>query len=98
MPIAGLPDPLTCSTPEDEEVNNDAVQLVTISLFNGLCRLTAALAENGLLTDDQVLGMHDAMTTPLDDPDLRDDDFIVGARETMEGVLSRALVATREDG
>ena len=82
----------------DEEVSNDAVQLVTISLFNGLCRLTGALAENGLLTDDQVLGMHDAMTTPLDDPDFRDDDFITFSRDTLEKVLSRALVDTREDG
>ncbi|MCL6684097.1 hypothetical protein [Sphingomonas alba] len=82
----------------DDEVSNDAVQLIMVSLFNGLCRLTAALAENGLLTDDQVLGLHDAMTTPLDDPDLRDDDLISFTRSTLEKVLARALVDTREEG
>lgn len=80
----------------DEEVSNDAVQLVTVSLFNGLCRLTTALAENGLLSDEQVLGMHDAMTYPLDDPDFRDDHFITFSRITLEKVLSRALRNTRD--
>lgn len=80
----------------DEEVDNDAIQLITVSLFNGLCRLTSALAKNGLLLDGQVLGLHDAMTTPLDDPDLRDDDFVVLARQTLEDVLSQALRDTRE--
>lgn len=75
----------------DDEVSNDAIQLITVSLFNGLCRLTSALAENGMLTDDQILGMHDAMTTPLDDPDLRDDDFITFARQALEKLLAQAL-------
>ena len=82
----------------DDEVSNDAMQLITICLFNGLCRLTSALAENGLLTDDQVLGMHDAMTTPLDDPDYCDEDFVASTRDFLEKVLSRALVDAREDG
>lgn len=92
---AKIPVPLSTGLPDDE-VSNDAVQLITVSLFNGLCRLTSALAENGMLTDDQVIGMHDAMTTPLDDPDLRDDYFITFARQTLEHVLSRALRDTRE--
>lgn len=92
---AKIPISLSTNLPDDE-VSNDAVQLITVSLFNGLCRLTSALAENGMLTDDQVLDMHDAMTTPLDDPDLRDDDFITFARQTVERVLSRALRDTRE--
>ena len=86
--------PLSIELPDDE-VSNDAVQLITVSLFNGLCRLTSALAENGMLSDDQVLGMNDAMTTPLDDPDLRDDDFITFARHNLEGVLAQALRDTR---
>jgi hypothetical protein len=49
-------------------------------MFNGLCRLTSALAENDVLADDQILEMHDAMTTPLDDPDHSDDHFITFAR------------------
>lgn len=89
--------PISLSTDlADAEVSNDAIQLITVSLFNGLCRLTSALAENGLLTDDQVLGMHDAMTTPLDDPDLRDDDFITFARQTLEKVLAQALLDARD--
>lgn len=88
------PAPLSTHLAE-EEVSNDAVQLIMVSMFNGLCRLTSALAENGMLTDDQVLKMHDAMTTPLDDPDFRDDDFITFARQTLENVLSRALRDTR---
>ena len=86
--------PLSIELPDDE-VSNDAVQLITVSLFNGLCRLTSALAENGMLSDDQVLGMNDAMTTPLDDLDLRDDDFITFARHNLEGVLAQALRDTR---
>ena len=79
----------------DDEVSNDAIQLITVSLFNGLCRLTSALAENGLLSDDQLLGLHDAMTTPLDDPDHRDDDFIAFTRQTLEDVLAQALLDLR---
>lgn len=91
---AKIPVPLPTDLPDDE-VSNDAVQLITVSLVNGLCRLTSALAENGLLSDDQVLDMHDAMTTPLDDPDLRDDDFITFARRTLENVLAQAPRDTR---
>lgn len=72
----------------DDEVSNDAIQLVTVSVFNGLCRTISALAANGLFTAEQLDGIHDAMTTPLDDPDLRDDDFITFARETVEKALA----------
>lgn len=80
----------------DEQVDQDTIELVTISTFNGLCRTITALAENGLLTAEQLAGIHDAMTTPLDDPDLRDDDFITFTRETIETVLAAALRDARE--
>src|SRR5438067_2253510 len=57
----------------DEEVAPDAMQLVQIATFNGLCRVIAALAENGMITSGQIENIHDCMTTPLDDEDWRDD-------------------------
>jgi len=79
-----------------EEVENDAMQLFTIAIFNGLCRVIAALAENGLLTPDQLDNIEDAMTAPLDDPDWRDDSFIADTRETIAKVLSTAVKDSRE--
>lgn len=76
---------------DDDEIANDAVQLTLIATFNGLCRLIAALARNGLLASDQLANIEDAMTAPLDDPDWRDDSSVVGAREAVEKVLARAL-------
>ena len=74
-----------------EEVASDAVQLFTVATFNGLCRLISALAENGLLNPDQIENIHDAMTTPLDDPEWQDDDFVSGSRETVHTVLAQAM-------
>jgi len=84
--------------PEDgsAEVSNDAMQLFAIANFNGLCRLIAGLAENGLLTPDQLDNIEDAMTTPLDDPDWRDDSFIADTRDTIQKVLSVAVKRSRE--
>lgn len=76
---------------EDDELANDAVQLVVIATFNGLCRLMAAVSRNGLVTPDQLTNIHDAMTTPLDDPDWRDDSFVTRTRETVEIVLAQAM-------
>lgn len=82
--------------PADDEVSNDAIQLVVVATFNGLCRAIAALAENGLLTPEQVDNIHDAMTTPLDDPDWRDDEFIANTRDVLETVLATAMKRARE--
>jgi len=84
--------------PEDgsEEVANDAMQLLAISMFNGVCRVIAALGANGLLTPDQLDNIHDAMTTPLDDPDWRDYGFIADTRNTIELVLSAAVKRSRD--
>jgi hypothetical protein len=82
----------------DEEVSNDAVQLMLVSTFNGLCRLIASLSENGFLTRGQVQNIHDAMTEPLDDPQLRDDEFVAFTRSTVEEVLARAVKDARDAG
>jgi hypothetical protein len=89
LPQLHQPDP-------SDEVAPDAVQLVTIATFNGMCRLITALAENGLLTLDQLRGMHDAITYPLDDEDWRDDETVSGARDAVERVLSSAMKAAIE--
>lgn len=75
----------------DEEVANDAVQLVTVATFNGLCRLIAALAERGRLSPTSLDDIHEAMTAPLDDPDWRDDEFIANIRDTLNTVLAQAV-------
>jgi hypothetical protein len=75
----------------DEEVSNDAVQLMLVSTFNGLCRLIASMSRNGSLTRAQIQNIHDAMTEPLDDPQLRDDEFVAFTRSTVEEVLARAM-------
>lgn len=72
------------------------MQLFTIATFNGLCRVVAALADNGLLTPDQLDNIEDAMTTPLDDPNWRDDSFISDARDTIASVLSAAVKRSRD--
>lgn len=81
---------------DEDEIANDAVQLTMIATFNGVCRLIAALARNGLVSPDQLANIEDAMTTPLDDPAWRDDSSIVAAREAVEKVLSRAMSDGRE--
>lgn len=94
MSKLSIPDP----PPPDgtEEVVNDAMQLLAISTFNGLCRVIAALGENGFLSPDQLDNIEDAMTTPLDDPDWRDDSFIADTRETIARVLSTAMRNSRD--
>ena len=92
--LGKIPVPSSSHLPNDE-VSNDAVQLIMVSVFNGLCRLIGALAENGLLSDDQVRTINDAMTSPLDDPDHRDDDFITFTRQTLEEALAKALLEIR---
>lgn len=80
----------------DDEVSNDAVQLLVVATFNGLCRVLTALADNDLIVLDQLAGVHDAMTTPLDDPIWRDDGFIASTRNTLEDVLSNAVRVLNE--
>lgn len=86
------------SEPSDstDEVAADAMQLLNVAVFNGLCRLVTALARDGLLQVEQLRDIHEAMTCPLDDEDWRDDDFITNARSTLERVLSSAMKAASE--
>lgn len=79
----------------DDEVANDAIQLLVIAQFNGICHLITALAGNGFLEPEQLEGIHEAMTLPLDDPDWRDDSFVTGARDTLERVLAGAMRAAK---
>lgn len=79
----------------DDEVANDAIQLLVIAQFNGICRLITALATNGFLEPEQLEGIHDAMTLPLDDPDWRDDSFITEVRTLLETVLSKAVADSK---
>ena len=72
------------------------MQLLAISIFNGLCRVIAALGEKGILTPDQLDNIEDAMTAPLDDPNWRDDSFIADSRDTIAKVLSIAVKHSRD--
>lgn len=91
MSIAG--EPQQPSVDASDEVSADAMQLVNVAVFNGLCRLISALARNGLIDVEQLRDIHDAMTCPLDDEEWRDDEFITMARTTAEKVLSAAVEA-----
>lgn len=69
---------------------DEVARLLGVATFNGLCRLIAALADRGLLSHDELLGTEDAMTTPLDDPEWRDDELIQSFRDTATEVIARA--------
>ena len=93
-----MTDQLSSASPEfsGDEVSHDAMQLITVSLFNGFCRTVSALSANGLLEADQIENIHDAMTFPLDDPDHGDEPIVIFARTQIEKVLSKALRDVRE--
>jgi hypothetical protein len=80
---------------DDDEVPNDVMHLVTIANFNGLCRVIAALAQNGVLAPHQLENIEDCMSAPLDDPEWRDNRSMVDTRDVLETVLAQALVDAR---
>ena len=80
---------------DSEEVAPDAMQLLELANFNGVCRLIAALSQNGVLSPGQIENIHDCMTTPLDDPDWRDDSFVSITRDSLEIVLAEAMREAR---
>lgn len=82
----------------DDQVSNDSMHLMTISTFNGLCRLIPILAACGILNSDDLAGIHDAMTTPLDDEELRDEESVASTRRVVERVLSEAMSLARTRG
>jgi hypothetical protein len=79
----------------DDQVPDDVMHLITIANFNGLCRLIAALAQNGFLAPDQLENIDDCMTAPLDDPEWRDNDCLAKTRDMLVSVLARAAVNSR---
>ncbi len=80
---------------EEEQVPDDVMHLLNIANFNGLCRLLAALAQNGELAPDQLANIEDCMTAPLDDPEWRDNSCMSETRDILESVLAQAMVASR---
>lgn len=78
------------------EITNDEVHLTMVSIFNGLCHLVTAMSAQGLLSEERLLLLHGAMTTPLDDVDHRDQIGIFDTRTILEEVLSEALALARK--
>lgn len=74
------------------EGSDDIARILAVVAFNGVCRLITSAARSGILSRCDVEGLHDAMTDPLDNPEVRDDEVIACARDTLETVLSNALV------
>ena len=80
----------------DDQVPDDVMNLINIANFNGVCRVIAALAENGLLAPEQLENIEDCMTAPLDDREWRDNESMASTRDILEGVLARAMKDSRE--
>jgi hypothetical protein len=78
-----------------DQVPADVMHLVTIANFNGLCRVIAALARNGLLEPSQIENIEDCMTAPLDDPEWRDNESMAESRDILVTVLARAVMDSR---
>jgi hypothetical protein len=85
-----------CHNVGDDQVPDDVMHLTNIGTFNGLCRVIAALAENGLLAPHQLYNIEDCMTAPLDDPEWRDNRAMVSTRDILVGVLARAMKDSRK--
>lgn len=83
-----------CTT--DDEISPAATQLMTLATFNGLCHLITSLSRNGLLSPFQLARIHEAMITPLDDPDWRDYEFVASTRDAVDSVLAQAAKHAKE--
>jgi hypothetical protein len=73
--------------------SDDVARILSIVAFNGVCRLVTALARDSALTAEEIHGLHDAMTEPLDNPETQDDEVICCARDTIERVLTNAVAS-----
>jgi hypothetical protein len=71
------------------------MHLINIANFNGLCRVIAALAQNGVLAPHQLENIEDCMTAPLDDPAWRDNESMAETRDMLMTVLARAVMDAR---
>lgn len=91
MPEIDAPDKAAA----EDQVPDDVMHLMNIGSFNGLCRVIAALAENGLLAPDQLENIEDCMTAPLDDPEWRDHESMASTRDILESVLAQAMRDSR---
>jgi hypothetical protein len=94
-PITGPAEPtiLPVLVEPSPEGADDTARLLGVAIFNGLCRVITALADRALLSRDELLGIEDAMTTPLDDPEWRDDEVIQSFRDIATEVIARAAAA-----
>lgn len=100
VPVTGPSEPtlLPVVIERSPEGADDTARLLGIATFNGLCRLIAAMADRGLLLSDELQGIEHAMTTPLDDPEWRNDEVIAFFRDTACEVMARAASVRRESG
>jgi hypothetical protein len=80
-------------TPSDlsEEVSSDAVQLMLISTFNGVCALYPRLAAQGVLSEQDIRSVFEAMTPPLDHDGMIDDPTLAMARGRVDDAFAEAL-------
>lgn len=78
------------------EGSDDVARILSVVCFKGVCRLITALSRRSLLTAEEIQGMNEVMTNPLDDPDVRDDEVIACALNTLARVLANAVVMLEE--
>lgn len=71
--------------------SDDTARLLAISAFNGFCELIAAFAERGMLTRGELSRLHESMTAPLDNPEMRDDTVVACFRASVTEVLGSAM-------
>ncbi|MFC3174990.1 hypothetical protein ACFOD9_12090 [Novosphingobium bradum] len=84
------PTPSPCAAADDDSAA-DAGQLMLAATFNGLCHVIAGMARRQGFSADELRAMHEAMLTPLDDPEHGDDPVLASARDTVDRVLGAAL-------
>lgn len=71
--------------------SDDTARLLSVATFIGLCRVITTLADRRLLCPDELRGIEDAMSTPLDDAEWRDDEVIASFRATATEVLAACV-------
>lgn len=79
----------------DDQVSRDVMDLLLLSYSNGLDAVIRTLAVNGLVSPEQIEGIHAVMAPPLDHEELSGDETIAFLREKFdeEFARSRALAA-----
>ena len=77
------------------EVTKDATELILVATFNGVCRLIDALVPCEALPPPVLGCIHDAMVTPLEDEQHRDDPTVASFRNAVGEVFSTAIAMSR---